>query len=644
MTTPNPPPLLSTKNQHTGNLNSPVPYRKDINGLRAWAVLAVLLFHFKIPGMEAGFIGVDVFFVISGFLMTAIIAKGIEADNFSIKKFYAARARRILPALLVVITTLLILGWFFLPDVDYKALTKQSIYATGFVSNIFFWREAGYFETSSNERWLLHTWSLAVEAQFYILFPLFIMAIWKIKPKSKTISLGLIGLFISSLTLSIIASSWQPQAAFFLLPTRAWELAAGGLVFIFSRKLYLPKKVSTALFFTGCGLLVAAMLMLSKNYAWPSGWALFPVLGTALIIMSSQTKSWLTGNVVAQWLGDRSYSLYLWHWPLMVGLYFSGLDNSSAWTGIAIAVSLILAHLSFHFIEAPTHHYLVTKNLKTQSRILVLGALTAIIPATVILSTEQHNRIAPEIDLIASEASNRNQKAFECRYRLFNNSIPGCVFGEKTGDVILVGDSHSEAVASALEASAKNNNSGYIYYGGAHGCPTLNNLANVKTKCVNYNQLINEKINTLPTSIPLVIINSSWGELFSGDDLKNALTETVCSYTRSGRTVYLNRPIPSMPVHVANTMSRAMLFGKNIDPIKVSLTDYFNVNQKVWDAQDQAVAQCGAKVLDPLPYLCDSEYCYGSRDNRPLYFDSGHLSEHGNKFITPMFDKIFEEI
>jgi peptidoglycan/LPS O-acetylase OafA/YrhL len=639
-----PSPLLSSRKQSADKLNSPVPYRTDINGLRAWAVLAVLLFHFKIPGMAAGFIGVDVFFVISGFLMTAIIVKGLEGNNFYIKKFYAARARRILPALLVLITTLLTLGWFFLPDVDYKALAKQSAYATGFLSNVFFWREAGYFETASNEKWLLHTWSLAVEAQFYILFPLFVTALWRIKPRLKTIVVGLIGLSIASLALSVVASSWQPQAAFFLLPTRAWELAVGGLAFVFSRNLHFPKRVSAVLFFTGCGLLAVAMLVLSKSYAWPSGWAIFPVLGTALIIMASQPKSWLTGNAVAQWLGDRSYSLYLWHWPLMVGLYFSGLDGSPVWTGAAIAASLFLAHLSFHFVEAPTHHHLVSKPIKTQARALVLASLAAGIPAAVILTTEQHNRIDPDINLVASESSNRNQKAFECRYRLFNNSIPGCVFGEQTVNAILAGDSHSEAVASALEASAKNNHSGYIYYGGAHGCPTLNGAKNVKSKCVNYNRLINEKINALPTSIPLVIINSSWGESFSGDELKNLLTETVCSYTRSGRTVYLNRPIPGMPVNVPNTMSRAMLFGKDIDPIKVSLADYFKVNQKVWDAQDQVVAQCGAKILDPLPYLCDKEYCYGARDNRPLYFDSGHLSEYGNKLLTPMFDRAFKSI
>lgn len=636
-----PPDSSLATNQIKNNIKTPVPYRKDINGLRAWAVLAVVLFHFKIPGMSAGFIGVDVFFVISGFLMTAIIIKGLEEGGFSIKKFYIARARRILPALLILIATLLALGWFFLPDQDYKSLATQSAYATGFISNIFFWREAGYFEASSNEKWLLHTWSLAVEAQFYILFPLFVTALWRIKPRLNTITLGLIGLFVTSLALSIVASTWQPQGAFFLLPTRAWELVAGGLAFIFSRNLHLPKKLSSVLFFIGCGLLVIAMLFLSKSYAWPSGWAIFPVLGTVFIIIASQQNSWLTGNVVAQWLGDRSYSLYLWHWPFMVGLYYSSLNGSPLWTLAAIGASLVLAHLSFHFVEAPTHHYLVSKKTKTQAHILILAALAAIIPAAGILTIQQHNRIAPEINLAASEASNRNQKAFDCRYRLFNNSILGCVFGKKTVNAILVGDSHSEAVASALEVSATKENSGYIYYGGAHGCPTLDDSDKMKNKCINYNLLINEKIKALPTSIPLIIINTSWDEIFTNDEFKDRLTKTVCSYTSSGRIVYLNRPIPSMPVNVPNTMSRAMLFGRNITPIKTSLTEYFNVNQKVWDAQDEVVAKCGALILDPLPYLCDEKYCYGSRDNRPLYFDSGHLSEYGNKFIAPMFDKVF---
>lgn len=205
---------------------SPIAYREDINGIRAWAVIAVLLFHFQLPGLGAGFMGVDIFFVISGFLMTAIIMKDLEHDNFSIWKFYMARARRILPALIVVISTLLILGWFYLPTFDFKVLANQSLSAVFFISNIFFGLEGSYFSSSPYEKWLLHTWSLAVEAQFYLLLPVFLILLWKSRPKVSTILLGLFFLFFFSFALNIAVSSWKPTIAFYVLPTRTWELAS----------------------------------------------------------------------------------------------------------------------------------------------------------------------------------------------------------------------------------------------------------------------------------------------------------------------------------------------------------------------------------------------------------------------------------
>lgn len=624
------------------------PYRTDINGLRAWAVVAVLLFHFNIPGMHAGFAGVDVFFVISGFLMTTIIVRELEGGNFSLAKFYAARARRILPALLVMIATLLMLGWFILPDKDYTLLGAQSAYASSFLSNFYFWREADYFGVGAHENWLLHTWSLAVEAHFYILFPIFLTILWKVKPGIKTVAYGLAGLFLVSLAVSILVSGWQPKAAFFLLPARGWELAAGGLAFLIGREYHSAARFAKLFFWVGAGLLVASAYFLTSTHVWPSGWALLPVLGTALIILANQPGSWLTGNPIAQWLGERSYSLYLWHWPLVVALYFASLNESAPWVGAAMALSLVLSHLSYKLVEAPSHLHLVARSSKKQLLSIAVPVLVIAGFSASILRLGYENRISPNINAIASESVNKNYRAFDCRYRLYNDSIPGCVFGEKTTDLILIGDSHSEAIASALELSAKNNSKGYVYYGGAHGCPTLNNSETVKDKvqgkCINYNNLISSKVTLTATDKPLLIFNASWSSLFSDDEFKRALVETVCSYTRSGRVVYLNRPIPAMPVHVPNTMSRSMLLGRQLDPIKTSLSDYFVKNRTIWDAQDEAARQCGAKILDPLPYLCTGESCYGSRDGQPLYYDDGHLSEHGNKNLVPMFDSIFQAL
>ena len=211
---------LSPSNQTKG-------FREDINGLRALAVVVVVLYHFGIPGFTGGFIGVDVFFVISGFLMTRIIITSMEKGNFSILSFYIARAKRILPALLFLCFILMILGWFFLPSIEYDNLAIHVISAIYFLSNIKFWREAGYFDVSSHEKWLLHTWSLSVEWQFYLLLPLFIVLFWRYFG-AKGVAISLLVAGVCSLLLSSLLVNFSSSAAFYLLPTRGWEMLAGG--------------------------------------------------------------------------------------------------------------------------------------------------------------------------------------------------------------------------------------------------------------------------------------------------------------------------------------------------------------------------------------------------------------------------------
>ena len=309
------------------NLSPPVKYREDINGLRAWAVVAVLLYHFSSIGLPGGFIGVDVFFVISGYLMTAIIIKGYETEKFSIWTFYLARARRILPALLVLVLVLFIFGWFWLPIPDYKSLGIQSAYSLSFLSNFHYWNSAGYFDSFADEKWLLHTWTLAVEAQFYFLYPIFIALIWRHCKSYKVLTLSLITLLFASLTLNIYFSWKDPVSAFYLLPMRVWELSSGALVFLFSKKFALSKKWSEYLYVISWTVLILSFFLVNEYLIWPGGWAIIPVLSTSIIVFTCRERGFLTNNIFAQWLGDRSYSLYLWHWPLVVCLYFFNLKK-----------------------------------------------------------------------------------------------------------------------------------------------------------------------------------------------------------------------------------------------------------------------------------------------------------------------------
>jgi len=207
-------------------------FRKDINGLRALSVLAVVLFHFQVPYLHGGFVGVDIFFVISGFLMTGIIFRRLKKDDFSIIGFYLDRGRRIIPALAVLCLVLLSLGYFWLIPFDYLALGKQAAAAATFVSNMLFFSEAGYFDHRSREKLLLHTWSLSVEWQFYIVYPLILLALKKILGV-RLVRYALIILTLFSLALSVYIAPWDGPFAFFTLPTRAWEMSAGGLVYLF---------------------------------------------------------------------------------------------------------------------------------------------------------------------------------------------------------------------------------------------------------------------------------------------------------------------------------------------------------------------------------------------------------------------------
>ena len=648
----------------------PTPFRTDINGLRAYAVIAVLLFHFQIPGLSAGFIGVDIFFVISGFLMTAIIVKGLENKNFSIWKFYMARVRRIVPALMALIAILLILGWFFLPTPDYQALGSQSAYASAFISNIYFWRSSGYFDAASHEKWLLHTWTLGVEAQFYLLLPLFLMVLWKIKPAAKTLLWGLVFAFLVSLVLSAVASSWRPVAAFYLLPTRGWEFIAGGLVFFAGRDVKALEKHSKALLWSGFAMLLLTFILIDSSYTWPSAWAVLPVLATALIMLANRSQSALTAHPIAQWLGERSYSLYLWHWPIMVALYFAGLHNDGLWITAGLALSLLLGDVSYRLIETPTRVYF--SKASTGKEILALGTFVMLVGVSAV-STRLfvfEGRLAPEVELAANEATNKDPRQSECHEFNIKTGSPQCSYGDGDIAAIVVGDSHAQSSITAVEQSGKKHDKASLLHA-LSSCRQVLGTTKFKAEPVNSCQKLNKWIlNDLKNypSVPLIIINRSSSEVFGPNEdpeklgiptvylskkyfdsfdpdflneYKNAFVSSICSFSKTNRAVYLVRPYPEMIVNVPNTIARNIIFGRDNEDIKITLEEYHERHAFVWQAQDLAAEQCGVKILNPLPYLCDEQYCYGSKNGRPLYYDDDHLSEYGNKFLVPMFEQVF---
>lgn len=332
-------------------------YRPEIDGLRTLAVVPVVMFHAGLPGFPGGFVGVDVFFVISGFLITGIIARDLEAGNFSIVRFYERRARRIVPALMLVLTFSFLAALVILLPFELLSFGQGLIGVVMFVSNIVFWRQSGYFAAQSDLNPLLHTWSLAVEEQFYIFFPLLLWLLWRVGMRAVWGCLGLVAL--ASLALSDFASERAVSANFFLLPTRAWELIFGALLALWLMRRPQPMGwMAELLSLAGLFAIGVSVASFSSATPFPSLYALLPVLGTGMVLLAAQPIT-LVGRLLALRpmvaIGLVSYSAYLWHQPLFAFarlLTPSGL--LSAWAILVLSLAtFLLAAVSWRFVEQP---------------------------------------------------------------------------------------------------------------------------------------------------------------------------------------------------------------------------------------------------------------------------------------------------
>lgn len=648
-------------------------FRGDINGLRAWAVSIVVLYHFGVPGFAGGFVGVDVFFVISGFLMTGIIVKGLERHSFSLLGFYMSRARRILPALVVMCAFLLVLGWFILLPTDYKALSSHTVYSLAFLSNIEFWQEAGYFDVASHEKWHLHTWSLAVEWQFYMLLPLFLALVWWLRPSHTVLTWAMVAALAASFFASVLVTNSSPSAAFYLLHTRAWEMLGGGLVFMVQASGRLTPKQRRWLGTVGMLMIVAAVALFNKNTAWPGWRAALPVTATMMVLMANR-KSVLTDSVPAQWLGERSYSLYLWHWPINVALSYFGLRDNFWWAlPVGVFLTLLIGHYSYSLVESPSRRLLTTARRPVAiSLLLTTGAAVALPALAIWAQAGVGGRFSPAIEAIAKESYNFNRRRSECLPQKGTQS-PSCVYGGPNWRVIVLGDSHANTIMTALAKAQSLESSGVVEW--SYGsCPFVSGLKKTPAfmatsmggadyRCSEFIAGTESKLANVPPDIPLIIIaryaTAAFGhkqflldpkvdvpeayftKVFARttkdflDEFAHNITQSACNLAKR-HTVYLVRPIPEMGVDVPRVLTRRMMLGST-DDFTIPVEAYRERSGWVWAAQDAAQVKCGVKILDPTAYLCSGGRCFGSKDGHALYYDDNHLSEFGNKLLVPMF-------
>lgn len=641
-------------------------FRLDINGLRAWAVLGVVLYHFDVAYFESGFIGVDVFFVISGFLMAGVIIGQLEQSRFSIGLFYLARAKRIIPPLLAMIMATLVVGWFLLMPTDYQLLGRHARESALFTSNLTYLSEFGYFDARAAEKWLLHTWSLSVEWQFYLIYPLLLSLLFRLSRSTQVLMAAHGVLLLASLVYATITTWSDPNAAFFLLTARAWELVIGSAVFIISRSGAFTPSLARVLEGTGMMMIIASMLLIDADRSWPGLPALVPVLGAGLVLLAGRSQSFWTTPAILQWIGLRSYSIYLWHWPIVALLNYFYLQHSTLWLYAGIAASILFGHLSYLLIESPTRKVLSTWAPGRGALTLAACVLCVATSAQLVRGSGFPSRLPESVAPLEAQRNDTNPRQKECL-----GSKARCVFGGAEVDAIVIGDSHASALVSAVAAANPNAESG-ILLRAESGCLITHGAQwhgkGDYTSCESLLTALNEELRDQHPGIPLIVVNRlalylkgedsimggksdspliNFGKIHEKPtpefiaEFTHHYTQTICKLG-AHRPVYLLTPTPEMAEKVPRAMSRGVLRGRPTD-ITVPYAEYLQRNKEALSAQAEAVSQCGARILDSAKYLCDAEQCYGSKGGTALYTDDNHMSEQGNKILVPLFQSVFRD-
>lgn len=648
-------------------------YRAEVDGLRAIAVVPVILYHAGAPGFSGGFVGVDIFFVISGYLITSILIKSISEKKFSILNFYERRARRILPALIFVVFFTLLCSAFILFPSDFKGFGK-SLLATGiFGSNILFWQEAGYFDTANELKPLIHTWSLAVEEQFYVIFPILLFAISLFGLIRKRLVLILSIAFISGFLFADWASGRYQAASFFLLPTRAWELLGGSLVAAYFVSHAPPRGMLAEIGSTvGLLLIAIAIVVLDSGYYWPGRWALLPVVGTMLLIVCAQSRTRVAQ--LLSWsplvsVGLLSYSAYLWHQPLFALARHAtptGQPSVLAFAAL-IAMTFTLSWISWRFVERPFRDAKQVSGRQVVGLVLVGTLGLAGLGAFASWNDGWPERFSAEtLQLIATaDEDGRGRRGCVAAADMPGN---GCRFGEGVQDrrVLLWGDSHAMALSDVLAAELEDR--GYqletLMFS---GCPPILGVNTSARSCAGDAEAVVQYIESgvapeivivhayfavytngtkLAGSQTIDTVDAAFRILDAGDRIVSALEQsefvtsqlltTVQRLSRSGARILVVGGVPEPGVPVATYMARRSMFGLSYD-LRARRSIHLVRNHDIAAALEVARAEGAIEVFDPMIPLCEAseDQCALHDGATPFYRDDNHLSLAGAERLTP---------
>jgi peptidoglycan/LPS O-acetylase OafA/YrhL len=608
-------------------------YRPDIDGLRAIAVGSVVAFHTFPNFFKGGFVGVDIFFVISGYLISGIIVDAVEGRRFSYLDFYIRRIRRIFPALVIVIAATLLVGWYVLLPDEFERLGKHLAAGAGFATNLVLWGEAGYFDVSSDTKPLLHLWSLAIEEQFYILWPLILGPVWR---RKRGLLLATLSIAAISFAYNVVNVVHYPVAAFYSPLARFWELMLGGiLAYLVRQKGEWLAQFHVLRAAAGLLLIGVSVFALNREFAFPGYWALLPTFGAFLVISAAFTNwisKYLLGNRFMVGVGLISYPLYLWHWPILV---FAKIVKGGLLTPTdrvtAIAASVALAFLTYRFVEYPIRHSSAPRVPQGLAAAMGgAGALGLLIFTDAIDSRLRNENIAPILaasyDWQYPPVAAENHSFGELRY--FRES------SKRDSYTLFVGDSNMEQYAPRIDRVIKSNAdavNGAILVGNQQWCNFLIDIILGVDRCPNAFAQLQALINA--DSTVAVAFAESW--INDEDALRNPDNQQrFVRFLRSiadNKRVYLILNIPSgAELAPKNMFTGSRLHEITAKPVASISFDFDQFEQR-YAAINKVLAasaeQSGAKLIDPIAYLCPQARCpVFDADGRPLYLDSFHMT------------------
>jgi peptidoglycan/LPS O-acetylase OafA/YrhL len=634
-------------------------YRPDIDGLRALAVIAVILFHSAIPGFDGGYVGVDVFFVISGYLITQLLEESRdESARRTITTFYVRRMRRILPALLATcLVTAIIAVVLFTPD-ELVNVGKYLAATPVLLSNVATWTASDYFAPGVRQLPLSHLWSISVEEQFYLIYPLLLIAISRYRLPYRRLTL--VVLASVSLVLCVWASHYKPVANYFFAPTRAWELLLGATLAIGGTPRIGNRIVTEGLAVASLLGIAIAVHVYTTETPYPGTAALLPCLATAALLATGSRPRPALVNRMLSWpplvfIGLISYSLYLWHQPLLAFVnYYHIAPLAPAATAVLLAATLLVAAASWRLIERPVRARVLMKSSRSLLVGMGLGSAIILLAGLVLWNSDGFpNRFPPEtrgliVSLIATP------ELVRCVEKVSVEQVSAgrvCNFGpdDSSRRVLVWGDSHALALMPAVNALAKAHGM-HTYFVAKYDClplfappnSTRIDTAKDRYKCATFNAAVVEAIARLEPE--LIILDGAWAAAEPPPhvpDIAAGIEQTLSRVGDHSRSICVVFAVPNLKYAVSHALFMARRRHIPDDFLTLSRADALAQHRDM-EHDVRAIAQRGGlKVVDPKDVLCPADSCLYKADDRPLYFDDSHLSVYGALYVARTLEPCF---